>query len=118
MVRIEQLAEAALKGESVLLRSLVQDFFRENPSLVDIPKPAIDDRHVLAASASLLELFSARLKQEAPHWTKGVGPLTEPIFLLKAATTMKRLRHLCETESPEPLRKRGFYAPPNYLEFA
>lgn len=27
MVRIEQLAEAALKGEGVLLRSLVQDFF-------------------------------------------------------------------------------------------
>lgn len=118
MVQIEQLAEAALKGEGVILRSLVQDFFRENPSLVDIPKPAVNDRRVLAASASLLELFSSRLKQDAPHWTREVGPLTEPIFLLKAAATMKRLRQLCETESPEPLRKRGFYAPPNYLEFA
>lgn len=118
MVRIEQLAEAALKGEGVLLRSLAQDFFRENPNLADIPKPTMDDGHVLAASASLLELFSSRLKQDAPDWTKGVGPLTEPIFLLKAAATMKHLRQLCETESPEPLRKRGFYAPPNYLEFA
>jgi hypothetical protein len=51
-------------------------------------------------------------------WVKNVSPLTEPVFLLKSAATMKRLRFLCETESPEALRKRGFYAPPNYLEFA
>jgi hypothetical protein len=31
---------------------------------------------------------------------------------------MKRLREVWVTESPEPLRKRGFYAPPNLLEFA
>jgi hypothetical protein len=43
--------------------------------------------------------------------------LPEPIFLLEAAARMKRLRALCETQSPEPLRKRGFYAPPNFLEF-
>ena len=29
-----------------------------------------------------------------------------------------RLRALCEAESPEPLRKRFLYAPPNFLEFA
>jgi len=31
---------------------------------------------------------------------------------------MKRLRELCKTKAPEPLHKRGFYAPPNFLEFA
>ncbi len=31
--------------------------------------------------------------------------------------TMKYLWALCEAESPEPLRKRGFYAPPDYLAF-
>jgi len=118
MVQIEQLAEAALNGEGLLLRSLTQDFVRENPRLADIPKPVVNDAPVLAASASLIELFAARLKQDPPVWTKSIGPLTEPVFLLKAAATMKRLRLLCETESPEPLRKRGFYAPPNYLEFA
>jgi hypothetical protein len=78
----------------------------------------IEDARLLAVSASLLELFAARLGHLAPAWTKTIGPLPKPIFLLKAATTMKRLRELCEAESPEPLRKRGFYAPPNYLEFA
>ena len=68
-------------------------------------------------TAALLELFASRMKQEAPSWTAEVGPLSEPIFLLKAAETMKRLRQLCEAEAPEPLRKRGLYAPPNYLEF-
>lgn len=118
MVRIEQLAEAILKRESIIARSLVQDFFSENPYLANIPRPSVDDIHVLAASASLLELFASRLGQQAPAWTKAIGPLPEPIFLLKAAVTMKHLRELCERESPEPLRKRGFYAPPNYLEFA
>jgi hypothetical protein len=31
MVRIEQVAEAVLKGEGIIARSLVQDFFRERP---------------------------------------------------------------------------------------
>ena len=118
MVRIEQLAEAVLKGEGLTARSLVQDFLGENPRLVDIPRPVVADVRVLAASASLLELFAVRLGQDAPAWTKDIGPLPDPIFLLKAAARMKRLRELCEAESPEPLRKRGFYAPPNYLEFA
>ena len=117
MVRIEQVAEAALAGDALLARSLTQDFFRENSGLVNIPKPMITDAQILAASASLLELFAARLGQAPPEWVKNVAPLTEPVFLLKAAAKMKHLRTLCETESPAPLRKRGFYAPPNYLEF-
>lgn len=118
MVRIEQLAEAALKGQGLLVRSLAQDFLRENPRLADVPKPTVDDAQILAASASLVELFAIRLNQNAPTWTKTIGPLAEPVFLLRAALIMKRLRALCETESPEPLRKRGLYAPPNYLELA
>ncbi len=118
MVRIEQVAEAALKGEGITARSLAQDFFRESPRLADIPKPAVDDARLLAASASLIELFASRMGQDAPAWTKSVGPLSESVFLVKAATSMRRLRELCQKESPEPLRKRGFYAPPNYLEFA
>jgi hypothetical protein len=118
MVRIEQIARAALNGDGLLVRSLVQDFFNTNMKLAEVPRPLIDDEEILAASASLIELFAARLKQDAPYWTKSIGPLAKPIFLLKAAANMKHLRALCETESPEPLRKRGFYAPPNYLEFA
>lgn len=118
MTTIEQLAEAALKGEGLLLRSLTQDLLREQPNLSTQPKPQTDDSRLLAAAASLVELFALRLGQSPPQWTKDVGSLPEPIYLLKAAASMKRLRELCETQSPEPLRKRGFYAPPNFLEFA
>ncbi len=118
MVTIEQLAEAALNGEGLLLRSLTQDLLGERPVLSECPKPQTNDLRLLAAADSLVELFALRLRQTPPRWAKDVGPLPEPIYLLKAATNMKRLRILCETESPEPLRKRGFYAPPNFLEFA
>jgi hypothetical protein len=118
MVTLEQMAEAALNGESLLLRSLTQDWLRGQHSLSDCPKPQTTDLRLLAAAASLVELFAQRLEQIPPAWAKDVGALPEPIHLLKAAARMKRLRKLCESESPEPLRKRGFYAPPNFLEFA
>jgi hypothetical protein len=118
MVTLEQLAEAALNRESLLLRSLTQDLLRETPNLSDCLKPQTDDPRILAAAASLVELLALRLRQAPPKWTKDVGALSEPVYLLKAAETMKRLRTLCETDAPDPLRKRGFYAPPNFLEFA
>jgi hypothetical protein len=118
MVTLEQLAEAALNKESLLLRSLTQDLLRENPNLSDCPKPQTKDSRVLAAAASLVELLALRLRQTPPNWTKDVGPSPEPVYLLKAAESMKHLRALCEISAPEPLRKRGFYAPPNFLEFA
>jgi hypothetical protein len=79
MVTLEVLAEAALRRDSLQLRSLVQDFVRDHPV---------------------------------------IGPVPEPVFLLESATRMKRLRILCETEAPEPLRKRGLFAPPDFLTFA
>jgi len=118
MVTIESVAIAALAGEGLLLRSLVQDFLREQSDLSSSPKPQTDDVRVLATAAALIELFAARLQQQPPAWAQTVGALAEPIYLLKAASTMKRLRVLCETQAPAPLRRRRLYAPPNYLEFA
>ena len=116
MVRIEQLAEAAINQDALLLRSLTQDFLRERPRLKDFPRPMAVDFKTLVAAAALIELFAERLHQEPPAWAREIGSLPEPIYLLKAAATMKRLRVLCEEQAPEPLRKRGFYAPPNFLE--
>jgi hypothetical protein len=118
MAKIEEIAEAAIAGDALLTRSLVQDFLRENPRLADVPLPDVDDLNILATAASLLELFASRLNQRSPAWTKKVGPALEPIYLVKSARKMKRLKTLCETSSPMPLRKRKLYAPPNYLEFA
>jgi hypothetical protein len=118
MVRIEELAKAAINQDARALRSLTQDLLRERPRLKDFPRPVATDFRTLAAAASLIELFAERLHQEPPAWTREIGALPEPIYLVKAASTMKRLRILCELEAPEPLRKRGFYAPPNFLESA
>lgn len=118
MVRIEQLAEAAINHDALQLRSLTQDLLRERPNLREYSKPATVDFETLAAAASLIELLAERSNQEPPSWTKDVGALPQPVHLVKSAATMKHLRALCEQQSPEPLRKRGFYAPPNFLESA
>jgi hypothetical protein len=118
VVRIEQLAEAALNRDAFSLRSLTQELLGEHPTLKDFPRPVAVDFKTLAAAAALIELFALRLHQEPPAWTREIGALPEPIYLVKAAATMKHLRTLCEREAPEPLRKRGFYAPPNFLESA
>jgi hypothetical protein len=118
MVKIEELAEAAINHDSLLLRSLTQDLLHEYPNLRAYPRPETSDLRILAAAASLIELFAQRLYQEPPPWTSEIGALPEPIHLVKAAATMKRLRALCEQQAPESLRKRGFYAPPNFLESA
>jgi hypothetical protein len=118
MISIEQLAEAAINRDALLLRTLTQDLLREDPTLKDFPRPVAVDFQTLAAAASLVELFAERLHQQPPDWTREIGSLPEPMHLLQAATTMKHLRELCEQQAPGPLRKRGFYAPPNFLESA
>lgn len=118
MERIEQLAEAALQRDSLRLRSLVQEMIYANINWSAIPRPNTGDARLLAISASLAELLAARQNQTPPAWTKEIGALSEPFFLLRSAETMKRLRTLCETQAPEPMRKRRLFAPPNFLEFA
>ena len=118
MVTLETLAETALRHDSLHLRSLAQDFVRDHPEFTSIPRPAIDNPQILGTAAALLELLAQRTGQTAPAWTREIGAVPEPMFLLEAATRMKRLRALCEAEAPEPLRKRGLFAPPDFLTFA
>jgi hypothetical protein len=118
MVRIEQLAEAALTGDALELRSLVQDWLHENPRIADCAAPTSKDSDIVATAAGLAELLALRAQQPPPSWTAAVGGVHEPVFLVKAAQTMRRLRMACENESPLPLRRRGLYAPPDFLSFA
>jgi len=118
MVQIEQLATAALQRDSLRLRSLVQDLSRSKMTLADVARPQTEDESVLAMSAALLELLALRTGQPPPSWTAAIGPIKEPFYLLKSVAYMKRLQQLCRQESPIPLRKRNFYAPPDYLAFA
>jgi hypothetical protein len=118
MEPIEQLAQAALERNHLQLRSLVQDLTRAKINWSKLPRPSTNDLRLLAMSAALTELLAQRNNQTPPAWTKEIGALKEPFFLLESVSTMKRLRVLCETQSPEPMRKRLLYAPPHFLEFA
>jgi hypothetical protein len=118
MELIEQVGHAALERDNLRLRSLVQDLLRSKIPFSKLPRPASRDPRVLALSASIVELLAARQGQTPPEWTKEIGAINEPFFLVESAARMKRLRELCETQSPEPMRKRHLYAPPNFLQFA
>jgi hypothetical protein len=118
MVSIEEVAEAALRRDNLTLRWLVQDFLRDHPHLPNVPRPLTENQEILGVAAGILELIAQRTQQLAPIWTRDVGAMPKPFLLLESALRMKRLRALCETESPEPLRRRGLYAPPDFLTFA
>ena len=76
------------------------------------------DPDIQTTAAAVLELLASRRNQPPPAWTGGVGPLAEPFYLVAAAQQMTHLRQLCETEAPEPLRRRRMFAPANFLAFA
>lgn len=118
MVRLEQLAEAALGGDALGLRALAQDWLIENPLIGHATPPASNDTDVLATAAALVELLALRARQSPPPWTAQFGSVRHPIFLVRAARTMPRLRQACEAESPLPLRRRGLFAPADFLSFA
>jgi hypothetical protein len=118
MVRIDEIARAALDGDALLLRQLIQDWLRSAPRLCECPAPTSQDSDTRIVAAALLELLAERYGQAPPAWTASVGAFREPFFLLKSANTMRRLRELCESESPWPLRRRNLFAPANFLSFA
>jgi hypothetical protein len=115
-ITVEQLAKVALKLDSFQLRAVAQEFLRQHPRLSEINRPNTNDSKVLAVAASLLEMFAARARQRPPSWTTEVGPLPEPMYLIKLKPTATFTRQLCDTEAPEQLRKRNFFAPPNFLD--
>jgi len=117
MINIIDLAQAALNRNDLLLRGLVQKIWRAGQPLSEYIKPETDDPRINALAAGLLELLAKQWGQVPPAWVHEIGSMPEPFFLLKYAQEMKNLRLLCERESPEPLKSRKLYAPPNFLEF-
>lgn len=118
MVSLEDIARAAIAGEALLVRSLVQDWLREQPRLADVAQPDASDATVQAVAAGIVELFAQRRGELPPAWAATVPELEQPLFLVRFAAHMPRLRQLCEAEAPEPLRRRRIYAPPDYLSAA
>jgi len=117
MTTIEQIGKAALNGDAIFVRALTQDLLSLYPVLAEVPKPESSDLELLAVSAAIIELLSLRRGENPPTWTQAIGALEKPVFLLRAATKMPRLREMCQDAAPYPLRRRRIYAPPDYLVF-
>ena len=115
---LTEMAQALLRYEALQLRLFVQAWLREQPDLVTLPQPATDDPRLLIAAAALVELLAQRTHKQPPAWTAAVGALPEPFFVMRRAERPGFTRDLCLAESPEPLRRRNIFAPPNFLEMA
>lgn len=118
MVTLSEVVDAALSRDGLWLSGATQEFLRATPNLRSVPKPVGANERSLVVAAALLELLALRTGQQAPAWTTTVGSLPEPYFLVVEAETMKNTRIMCERESPEPLRKRKLFAPPQFLTWA
>src|SRR5829696_9019268 len=68
MVRIEDIARAALAYEALIVRELIQDLLRDPPDWASIPRPAAVDENTLVVAAALLELLALRAGAEPAAW--------------------------------------------------
>lgn len=115
---LEDLVRALLGFDALSARQWLADAQRSGFVWSEVPAPAGLDATGLATAAGVAELMAARAGQPPPDWTARVPPAPERLFLVRAAASMPRLRALCEREGPEPLRRRGLLAPPEFLSFA
>lgn len=117
-ITIEEIAAAILDYDVLRVRDLAQEWVRYDMPFAEVPRPETSDARVLAVAAAVVELLAQRVHQTSPAWTAVIGGLPEPFFVMRILPYEAYTRYLCLTESPEPLRKRNIFAPPDYLTFA
>ncbi len=117
-MELRNLVLALLARDALKARQWTADATREAVVWTDVPLPVGWSALELSVAAGVVELFAARAHQAPPPWTGAVGAAPEPVYLVRAAETMPRLRRSCQTEGPEPLRVRMLYAPPDFLTAA
>jgi hypothetical protein len=117
-VQIQPLIEALMTFDALAARQWVADAQRLpiQWSQIALPKGLSAER--MAVTAGVVELLAQRAGQPSPGWTADVPKSPQPIYLVRAAESMPRLRRLCEEQGPEPLRKRQVMAPPEFLTLA
>jgi hypothetical protein len=117
-MNLSDLVRALLSFETLVARQWVAESLREGVVWAAVPAPTDLDSVGLGVAAGVAELLAERAGQAPPPWASSVGVGVAPVWLVKAARTMPRLRELCEAEGPEPLRRRGILAPPGFLSAA
>jgi hypothetical protein len=117
-MELRDLVEALLSRDALRARQWAADAARETVRWREVPRPLGWSALELAVGAGVVELFASRSGQTPPPWTAAVGCAPDPVYLVRAAETMPRLRLSCETQGPEPLRLRRIYAPPDFMTAA
>jgi hypothetical protein len=117
-VDIRDLVAALIDRDALHARQWVADAERARFDWSRVAEPQGLDPVGLALAAALAEMMSGRHGMDAPPWTSAVPAAPRRVFLVRAAETLPRLRRLCEEEGPEPLRRRGLLAPPDFLTAA
>jgi hypothetical protein len=117
-MNILDLVNALLSYDALAARQWIADAERSGFSWSRVRQPLGLDATASALAAGVTELLASRAGQSPPAWTARVPPAPQRIFLVRAAEVMPRLRALCESEGPEPLRRRGLLAPPEFLTSA
>jgi hypothetical protein len=118
-MELKDLVRALLSYDGLTARQWIADAARNEFVWTTVPAPSPEmDPTERALTAGLAELMAARARQAPPTWTAAIPPAPKTLFLVRAAATMPRLRALCEREGPEPLRRRGLLAPPDFLSIA
>ncbi len=115
---LSDLVHAILGFDALSARQWLADAQRAGFVWAETPVPVGLDATELATAAGVAELLAGRAGQKPPGWAASVPPAPERLFLVRAAASMPRLRSLCEQEGPEPLRRRGLLAPPEFLSIA
>ena len=115
---LRDLVVSLLGREALAARQWIADASRHGFEWDRVPEPEGLDPLALAVAAGVVEMMAERLAVAPPAWTAGVPAAPQRLYLVRAAEVMPRLRRLCEEEGPEPLRRRGLLAPPDYLTAA
>lgn len=117
-VDLKELVSALLAYDALTARAWVARTVARQIDWSTFPFPSGMAEIELALAASVLELLAARAGIAPPSWARNVPASPKKIFLVKAADRMRRLRMTCELEGPEELRRRQFFAPPDFLTVA
>ncbi len=115
---LNELVHAVLNYDALAARQWVADAQRAGFRWGEISAPTELNQTEMALAAGLVELFAERAGIPAPPWTQTVKAAPQPRWLVRGADTLPRLRIMCEHEGPAPLRRRGLFAPPEFLTVA
>lgn len=115
---LRDLVDALLAFDHLAARQWVADAMRAGMRWADLPRPSGLDDVGMAIAAGVAEMLAGRTGQSPPSWTREVHGSPQRLYLVREASRMPRLRRLCEDQGPEPLRRRGLLAPPEFLTIA